>query len=295
MENMTDIRNKRSGGRTIIPITLAMLTAAALGTAYHFHDAYTGQQAAMDQGRLSHERLLGEKLQLEKQVIEVDGRLSVERTERTEAEQRVQDLERRVKEALDRQRGLEARARQADRAAKRAKELESANGALNGELSSARASVQELRAELDRMRSERDALAAQVEARSQSAWMVNNAVVEALRGRKGRLTVKARRTNEIRMAFDLPKEMAQHANFRVITPDGSAFAGSDPALSMDIDTTPDDAALAAVDLTAGMLPGEPTARVHLKFDPDRRLQPGTYRIDVRSGDTYLNTVLLNLR
>lgn len=295
MENTTDLREKKSGGGTIILVALAALTAAALGTAYHFHDAYTGQQAAVDQGRLSSERLLGEKLQLEKQVIEVDGRLSAERTERTEAEQRVHDLERRVKEALDRQHKLEARARQADHATKRAKELESANGKLHDELSTARSSAEELRAQLDRVKAERDMLVAEVEARTRGAWMVNNAVVEALRGRKGRLTVKARRTNEIRMAFDLPQEMAREANFRIITPDGSAFAGSDPALSMDIAPTASDAALTAVDLTAGMLPGDPVARVHLKFDPDRKLQPGTYRIDVRSGDTYLNTVLLNLR
>ena len=37
------------------------------------------------------------------------------------------------------------------------------------------------------------------------------------------------------------------------------------------------------------------SREDLKFVPEKKLEPGAYRIDVLSDGAYLNTVLLNLR
>lgn len=294
MENRNDQHSAaRKDGRAPL-IILGTLTAGALATTFHFWNLERQQHVDVDQGRLRNERLLGEKLELEKRVVDANGLLNGERNGRLEAEQHVQDLERRMQRTLERQRDLEARARRADKAGRRTHELEGELARIHRELDEARLQAGDLQLALDRLRNERDALTVQLATQGKAGWMVNNAVVDAVRGANGTLTVKARRARRIRMAFDLPQELAKDANFRLTAPDGTVFTGSDPALSLERSTVTDDA-LAAIDLTAGMLPTERATRVHLRFEPQRKLKPGTYRIDVCSGTTYLNTVMLNLR
>ena len=141
---------------------------------------------------------------------------------------------------------------------------------------------------------DRDALAAKLDQQRTGAWMVNNAQVEALRGKKQKLTVKARNTREMRLAFDLPKDLASLANFRIVSPSGKTYQGNDPAISMSFEA-PDGEATASLSLIMGGPGSEQPARVHLRFEPKEKLEPGVYTIDVRSGETYLNTVRLSLR
>lgn len=294
MENHTDIRTGRERGRHVPLIILGALTAGALATTVHFWRQQGQRQADVDQGRLRHERLLGEKLELEKRVADASGRLGSERQDRQEAEQRVLDLERRLLEAEERQRALTARAHRADRSDRKARELEAELTRLHSDLGASRQEVDDLRLALDRLRGERDALNARLASQATGALLLNNATVEAVRGSKRRLTVKARRTQQIRMAFDLPAGLAEAANVRITAPDGKVYGSGDPVLSL-AQGDQGEGALASIDLTAGAMPEDGKARVHLRFDPEHKLKPGTYRIDVRSAETYLNTVMLNLR
>lgn len=297
MMNTMGTLNGNNGDRRkgrIVLIALSGLTLAAVGTTAYLWVTEQDHRSALDERRLHAERLLGEKLQLEKRVAESNGQLSEMRAANSEAELRLQELQHRLDDARQRETTLAARAQRTLAAERKAKEMTEAQGDLLSQLSLARSHTQDLEQRIAELLAERDALAARLGEQQQGAWMVNNAVVEAVRGRKGLLTVKARRTREIRMAFDLPQRLAPDANFRIVTPEGLSYAGADPALSMTLDL-PEGDALAAVDLAAGMLPEDRATRVHLKFDPQQKLKPGVYRIDVRSGEQYLNTVLLRLR
>lgn len=292
MEDHTDLRTRRGGqAPLIIP---GALTAGALATTAHFWQRNEKRQVEMDQGLLRNERLLGEKLVLEKRVADASSGPGSEREERQEAEQRARDLERRLLAAEERHRTLSARAQRADRSERKARELEAALGRLHADLGASRQEADDLRLTLAGLRNERDALDARLASQTSGALMLNNTTVEAVRGTERRLTVKARRTQQIRMAFDLPAGLADAANVRITAPDGKAYGSADPVYSLERSNSSGDA-LASIDLTGGAYPEEGKARVHLRFDPTHKLKPGTYRIDVRSAETYLNTVMLNLR
>lgn len=289
-DNSQDTRPRK---RTAL-VALAILTACSLGTTAYLMHQGNEAQVEIDAHRLRNERLLGEKLQLQKEVAELGGRLDREQQQLLTNDQEMRDLRSRVQAALDRNKGLEASARKGRELAKEVEGLRDLKQRLETELSTARNDARDLEQQLAAVTRERDDLAASLDELRAGAQMVNNAVVDAVRGKKGRLTVMARRTKEIRMAFDLPQHLAQGTTFQIMTPGGRNYTGADPAISMAVDVEEYEP-MAALDLMPETMERERAARVHLAFKPTEKLDAGTYRIDVLSEGVYLNSVLLNLR
>ena len=275
-------------------IALSVLLLWSFGATAIFQSRADRATAALNEGKLANELLLAEKLQLEKRLIDLNVRLQHEQEDLATSEHSVRDLQRKVDAAIARSKGLEGAARKSKNLANEVAELRTLEQRMQARLQEAINNEQDLQSQLAKMTQERDDLAAEFEDHKASAQMVNNAEVDALRGKKGRLTVVARRAKEIRMAFDLPQSMAPDASFKIIAPDGRNYAGADPAISMSMDEVENEP-IASIDMMPDTPLGDRAARVHLKFAPKEKLIPGTYRIDVMAGGGYLNTVLLNLR
>lgn len=285
---------RREGRQKVTIAALAFLSLLGFAAAVHFGIADADKVAGLNVSRLTNERLLAEKLQLEKSLVETNRELAAEQDVRASVEQQAANMRRRVTEANLRTARYEAAARGRKRSAKEVNELNTTIRELQAELVAASTTEHDLREEVASITKRYDALASEFEAQKATQWSVENAEVDAHRGKKGRLTVVARRTREIRMAFDLPNSAAPGASFRITAPDGRNYTVGDPAISWTIDPMEPEplAALATVPLD---LSDDRTARVQLKFISKDRLQPGPYRIDVMVGGAHLNTVLLNLR
>lgn len=294
METSTDKSNGQSGRMRLLIALLTFLTLGGLGTTSYLAMENSNMLTDVNSGKLDKERLLGEKLSVEKQVADLYGRLDNSNASLTTAERTIESMRQRVEEAL-------ARARRTDQLQQRNKELSrmltdvrEEKRAVDERLAAAERDARSFQDQLYQVTLDRDALAHTLAERNEGARMVNNAEVDALRGRKGRLTVIARRTREIRMAFDLPNGLAPGTSFRIITPDGRTYQGADPSISSTVDEA-ETGAMASLDPIPAPVTGDRAARVHLRFAPQEKLKPGAYRIDVMSGGEYLNTVLLNLR
>lgn len=283
---------KESGKARYAIVGLSALVLLALGTTAYQEGANHEAVGAMNSSRLEAERLLGEKLQLEKSIAALNSDLAGGTRSLAAAEQREAELRRRLEASLRHADGLQAAARKSNKLAREVADLKVLKQQLEQQLDAERNIAAEVKARLERALEERDGLAMELQQQRDGAHMVNNAVVEALRGRKQRLTVVARRTKEIRMAFDLPEALAKGASFRISAPGGRTYSGADPAVSIVAGEREAEATASVVGMVG---PKERAARVHLKFKPDNKLEAGTYRIDVMSDGAYLNTVLLNLR
>ncbi len=294
MNASSDSTKRGTTRNRIVLAVLAFLTLWGFGTTAYFWNDNLNMTAGLDQGKLTNERLLGEKLQLEKQIVDLAERLQREHEEVGEGELKVEDLQRRVEAAMAHSRSLEGAARRGRELASEVATLREAKRQLELQLALAGTNELDLREQVGKANQQRDELAAQLEEQRAGTRMVNNAEVDALRGKKSKITVVARRAQEIRMAFDLPQNLAQGASFKIIAPDGKDYSGADPSISMTIDT-PEPEPMASIDMMPTAMVNDRAARVHLKFAPAKKLLPGTYRIDVISGGVYLNTVLLNLR
>lgn len=273
---------------------MGVLALLSFGATFYQEGAKHEAVLAMNQSKLDAERLLGEKLQLEKSTAELDQRVGSGSQALSASERTVEELRQRVEAAVKHAHGLEGAARRNNKSIRELADLKAQYQQLEAQLNAAKSNERIAQEQLDRITKERDRLSAQLDEQGQAAQMVNNAEVEALRGRKQRLTVMARHTKEIRMAFDLPEGLAKGASFKIITPAGRNYSGADPEISLSMGNAGEEpvASLMAVSLSA---PKERAARVQLRFKPESKLEAGTYRIDVMSGGAYLNTVLLNLR
>lgn len=286
METSNNKEQKRTFG-----IALATVMVGAIGTTGYLMVQQHELEHKVQVHQREVERVKGEERQLKDLLEAMALQVDEAEQEKETGMARVAELERLMKEA-------EVRAALLQSAAagntKRMEELAEARRVmvdLRSELDRARAKELDLRADIDRVKNEKEALAHRLDQNNAAALMVNNAELEARQGKKGKLTVKARRTNEVHMAFDLPRSLAQGASFIMTSPKGKQYSSAEPVVSAS--RNPSDAT-ASMGLMAKPDPAN-ASRVDLKFRPKEKLEPGVYRIDVRSGKDHLQTVYLNLR
>jgi hypothetical protein len=277
--------NKRS-----VPaiIALSLVAVGALGsTAY----LLSHQQDLVDQTqheRAEKDQALAEQRLAEGKWHEVALLLDAAQLEKTALQDAITGMERKLLLTDARAVQLERAANRNGKEVKELADLRSTAQRLREELAMAKDKELELRAGLHNANAEREALALQMGQLEAGARMVNNAEVDAVRGKKGKLTVKARNTKEVHMAFDLPEALAGAANYTITAPSGRKTDGASPVLSASHDRS---------DATAssGQAAGPKSARVNLMFKPSKKMEPGVHKIDVSTGKDYLQTVYLNLR
>ncbi len=286
--------SKSTRGLTIAVVSVSILALLTFATSAYQESERTSATKKLNECRLDAERMLGERLHLEKMLVDLDGDYEAQKQSTADAEKRIAELHERLDASLRHARGLEGAAKRTARLTKELEALRAERDTWESQLAVATTHARDLEGHLQRTEQERAALKAQLEDHMAGARMVNNAEVDALRGKHGRLTVVARRAREIRMAFDLPENLAKGAAFKIITPSGKNFDGADPSVSWTVEETEAEP-LASTDPVVLHAEKERAKRVHLKFVPEKKLEPGAYRIDVLSDGAYLNTVLLNLR
>lgn len=205
-------------------------------------------------------------------------------TQRIAAERQVAESQQRIR-SLENAQGL---------AAKWKRELESAQAS---ELA-AQQQLTEMRERLDRslsanasleqanafLKEEADRLAAN------KAFM-DASLTQAFRGKKERLTVLARKTRKLHASMVLPASTAKNASYILTAPDGEVLTRDTPGMSIISRPAPG-AKTASLDAGVEMTGAE---EVQLVYIPRKKLKPGMYKVEVRSGDKSVGTTFLNLR
>jgi uncharacterized protein (DUF3084 family) len=114
----------------------------------------------------------------------------------------------------------------------------------------------------------------------------SNFLIEVVKGRKDKLTVKARRTDKIKVNFDFTdKAYQQNAlnqfQVEVISPKGTKVNGK-----VESQITKGEREVTA-SLKEVIHPSATTDKVTINFEPNDKLTPGVYSILVFKGNTYL--------
>ncbi|MBK6883416.1 MAG: hypothetical protein IPH05_10825 [Flavobacteriales bacterium] len=294
---MTTQQNNSDRTSTAL-IACALITLGALGSATYLYVQYDGLEDAVAQGRLALDNALAEQRTAQTLVLDTRSLLDQAQQRRGGGGRRNwrpggappprrKDLSLNEARAASLEQTIGRNATQSKELA----ELRSTAQGLRDQLALALELELDLRMAADKAKADRDLLAHQLDEREVGASMVNNAELTALRGKKGKLTVKARRTNEVYMAFDLPGSLASGAHFTMTSPKGKQYSSAEPVVSASRHRSD---ATASVGLVAKPDAAN-TSHVDLKFRPTEKMQPGIYRIEVRSGKDYLQTVFLSLR
>lgn len=287
---MTTQQNNSDRTSTAL-IACALITLGALGSATYLYVQYDGLEDAVAQGRLALDNALAEQRTAQTLVLDTRSLLDQAQQKELDDMERIAALEKDLSLNEARAASLEQTIGRNATQSKELAELRSTAQGLRDQLALALELELDLRMAADKAKADRDLLAHQLDEREVGASMVNNAELTALRGKKGKLTVKARRTNEVYMAFDLPGSLASGAHFTMTSPKGKQYSSAEPVVSASRHMSD---ATASVGLVAKPDAAN-TSHVDLKFRPTEKMQPGIYRIEVRSGKDYLQTVFLSLR
>ena len=287
-----ETKNTKSKAKTATIVALALLATGAIGTTAYIHDQQSALEQEVRSALADKDNALAEQQAAMARLTITSDLLSRTEQKNAEAMNSNADLISKLEKAEARASELASIGVRNAKQAKELADLKLTAQQLRDKLKDAQATELDLRTAADRANADREALAHQLDLRDAGARMVNNAQVDALKGKKAKITVKARRANELHMAFDLPEALASGANFTITSPKGTEYTGQDPSVSTSRAMNESTASATA---TGKASKAASTARVDLKFNPKKKLEPGVYRIDVSSGKDYLQTFYLNLR
>ncbi len=126
------------------------------------------------------------------------------------------------------------------------------------------------------------------------AIISDNYRTEALRGRKERLTVNARKTNKLKVSFDLPGNIiSKDIYFKVFTPEGIEYS-SEKDITATISFSDYENSLLA-STNQGVYTSASTQRVEMSFMPKQKLKEGIYRFNLYNGDRFLGSTQVKLK
>jgi len=125
------------------------------------------------------------------------------------------------------------------------------------------------------------------------AVMANNFLIEALKGKKDKLTVSAKRTGKIKVDFEIPVAIQSQVHFKIIKPGGIVL---DSQNDKNFTVIAQNSSIGSM-ASSSNAPGVPikTKRINLTYKPDTKLRPGIYTIEVYNNDTYLGASQIKLK
>lgn len=166
---------------------------------------------------------------------------------------------------------------------------------LNEELSALQSENYDLRTSLAMMEANNEQLA--VNNKNLTRMIVNNLEAEAQK-KNNKLTVNARKTKEIVLAFEVPASMSEQLKFNIVFPDGKQVA-SNNSKSITYAVNHKDFVFSDAEVVAStqnlFVKSDDSKQIALSYKADSKLKPGTYQIDIYSENEYLGSCRMKLK
>lgn len=166
---------------------------------------------------------------------------------------------------------------------------------LNEELSALQSENYNLRTSLAMMEANNEQLA--VNNKNLTRMIVNNLEAEAQK-KNNKLTVNARKTKEIVLAFEVPASMSEQLKFNIVFPDGKQVA-SNNSKNITYTVNHKDFVFSNAEVVAStqnlFVKSDDSKQIALSYKADSKLKPGTYQIDIYSENEYLGSCRMKLK
>lgn len=280
----------------VIAGTVTFLLAIALVGLISFYEANRSLEAGLNDEKLKSERILSEKLSLEKEIAKLkqsitslQGRNADLDKTLSKTSAKIAEKERELNKMSKENASLKQYKQQYADLQKIKNDLESQVLALNNALTAANKEKESLNRMVAELQVKNKSLSDEL-AQIQIASL-DDIRVEAFK--KNKLTVSARKTKKLDINFMIPsKYSADNLTFKISDPSGQVLSPKDGTIAY-VET------LEAPILTADasdMLYLKQTKQVKMEYKPKKKLKAGIYRIEVTNADnTYLGSLQVRLR
>lgn len=116
---------------------------------------------------------------------------------------------------------------------------------------------------------------------------------EALKGKKEKLTVNAKKTDKLLVYFDLPGNINNKIHFNVVTPDGKELSSDkDLAATLKIMENGDGLTASSNHKPIGKTG---TKKIEMSYKPTQKMEKGVYQFNLYNEDRFLGSTQLRLR
>lgn len=249
--------------------------------------------AQLDEHRATHAKLQEQSAGSQKSLLAANSRAQALAQENHELQASLMKQQADLKQALRKAELAQTPTHKPDHSKKEVEGLKAELIRIEQQLALANSKIKDLASENSRMRGTNEQLTAELAKAGELNTTVNNSLVIATKGKKKeKLTVKARRTDQLHVDLDLPEAFAKQVRTKITGPNGKVYESNEPTITATNAVNGGDATASA---GGGVGIQRRMSRVSMKVDPKEKLLPGTYRIDVYSGSKYLGTTRTTLR
>lgn len=237
----------------------------------------------LDVQKLASERLLSEKLSLDKKLLMLSDDFNMlkgdsDRTSKLLADAAIKtaENEKKINSLSAENRSLRAVKKELALLQKAKSDLEKETAQLKSDYERLMTQSQDLQNSLKLMEDERKNLASQLE--NVLRVRTDNFLVKATRGKKTEIIVaRASRTKNINITFEVPATLTEDISFKIVTPSGTIINPDDKAISWYFPEVSRNFTASLSSLTGEF---EPSRQVVLKYASQTKLISGEYKIQI---------------
>lgn len=287
------MRITENRGKTSIVIAVVIVIAALIGTGI-FYSSNKSLTRNLNVEKLKTERMLSEKLELQKEIETFRNQINSLTGKNTELDQLLAETSQKLNEK-------EAQLSRIVRENGSIKTLKKELAELNQVKKDFVDQVANLNETIWKLNKEKDTLNETIASLQKenkqlatnldilSSITGDNYLVESTK-RKDRLTVMAKRTKKITMSFNVPENVVENISFKLTKPDGKQVDGKDNGIAYRIVNGDED-------LTASISGGaiKVSKKIEMTYEPKEKSKPGIYKIEMYNDDKYIGACNVKLR
>lgn len=281
----------------VIAATSTFLLFASLTGVVYLNNTNQSMSDILDDTRLKSERLLSEKLSLDKDISSFKNQMAALKGKNGELDQHLQKVNAQLTKTEKELKNMQwdkSRSRQLENklaeVTRMRNDLEKQISGLNATIGELRGNNQELLSTIATLEKNNQELSANYEVLR--ALVADNYRVDATRGKKDKLMTSARRTQKLTMSFDLPQEVVENLKFNITTPDRETVSSSNGEISFH--AVEDGSGLIA-SATATGSDFVITRRIEMSYQPSKKLKKGIYKVDIFNDDKKIGSCQIKLR
>lgn len=279
--------------QNLVPL---MLTVAVIFSVYLFLNKRSLQTKLSDE-KVKSENLLSEKLKLDKSIALFQNELSELKGKNKQLDNLIAESNLKISKKNQEIDKLITQNASIPELKKKIAELEQLKNQLASNLNDANSTVAQLKVENRNLSQQlENALNSNREIADDIAVLKainsDNYRTEAVKGKKDKLTVNARKTDKIMVSFDIPSSVGKDVYFKLVMPNGNELSSlKDFAAKVEFEENGD----ALIASSSDFMGGEGTQRVQMSYNTNDKLTKGVYVFHVYNKDKFLGSTQLRLK
>jgi hypothetical protein len=290
--------NSRINKERVIAATATILLVLSLiGTGWYYRSS-NSLKSGLDDEKLKSESLLSEKLALAKEAEKLKNDILLWQGKSAESDKMLADamdkitnMEKTINGLRKENATVTSLKKELSDLKQLRKDLEAQIASLDQQNQQKAQEIEDMTAELNSLRSKQNELNEDIKALQ--ANVTDDFRLETTKGKKNaKLTVKAAKTKKLTVSFEIPQNMSDDVKFSIVTPTGKKINSDDKSLTYNFI---DDGR----NLTASLSPYsgefEISRRIEMTYTPDKKLEPGIYKIKILHKDANVGNCQIKLK